>query len=127
MPWAPILTRQFATSTTSGSREAFSISVSPVARLVAHEGGMGRPDGHLGKRNTIAFQAARRPGDDIAALQLNRSTEAFQRQEVQINGAGADGAAAGVTPSTGRCTAASSTLFRPELLLGLARWSGLVH
>ena len=92
---APIFFRQFATSTTSGSRAAFSISVSPRASTAAINALWVAPTETLESVNLVAGQSLRRLGDDIAALELDLGAERLKRGQMQIDGPRADGAASG--------------------------------
>ena len=53
------------------------------------------PTETLDSVDLVTRQAARRPGDDIAALELDLRAERLERLQMQINGPRADGAAAG--------------------------------
>ena len=60
-----------------------------------HQGVMRGADRDLGQRYLVAGQPARRPGDDIAAFELDLGAERLERLQMQIDGPRADGAAAG--------------------------------
>ena len=92
--FAPILMRQGATSPISGSRAAFSITVSPLARAAARRTLCVAPTETFG--NTM--RAPRNPfgaWQHIAAVDIDLGAELFQAHEMQIDRPRADGAAAG--------------------------------
>ena len=91
---APILLRQSATSTISGSRAAFSMTVVPSASTAAIIAVWVPPTVTLGKTISRAFESARRLGHHIAAVDVDVGAEPLHRHQVQIDRPRADGAAA---------------------------------
>ena len=93
--FAPILLRQSARSTISGSRAAFSITVVPLASDGRHQRGVGAADRHLGKIDLAAAQAVVGAcAIDVAAVDLDLRAEPLQRHDEEIDRPRADGAAA---------------------------------
>ena len=61
-----------------------------------HQGVVGGADRDLGERDAgCRSSPLRRPGDDIAAFELDLGAERLERGQMQIDGPRADGAAAG--------------------------------
>ncbi len=60
-----------------------------------HQRHVGAPDRDLGKHDLGPAQAVLGLGDDVAAIDLDRGSEALQRHQEQVHRTGADGAAAG--------------------------------
>ena len=92
---APILLRQLARSTISGSRAAFSITRRAVGERCRHQRGVGAADRDFGKDDLAAFEPARRVCDDVAGVDVDFRAEPFQRHDQKIDRTRADGAAAG--------------------------------
>ena len=91
---APILTRHSATSPISGSRAAFSITVSPLASAAAISTVWVAPTETFGNTMRAPLQALRRLGDDVAAVDVDLGAQRLQRHQVQVDRPRADGAAA---------------------------------
>ncbi len=94
---APILTRQSATSPISGSRAAFSITVSPLASARRQKDVVGRAD-----RDLREIRCGRRAGqpcgalrENVAAVDIDFGAQRLQTHQVQVDRPRADGAAAG--------------------------------
>ena len=92
---APILTRHSATSPISGSRAAFSITVSPLASAAAISTLWVAPTDTLGKITRAPVQALGRLGHDVAAVDLDLGAQRLEAHQVQVDRPRADGAAAG--------------------------------
>ena len=92
---APILVRQSARSTTSGSRAALRITVCPCASTAAIRAVCGAADRDLRKLDLGALQAARRLGNHISGFDVDLRAEAFQHHQQQVDRPRADRAAAG--------------------------------
>ena len=60
-----------------------------------HQRRMGGADRHFREGDAVAAQSLAGRRDDIAAIELDVGAELLQRKEVQVDRAGADGAAAG--------------------------------
>ena len=91
---APILTRHSATSPISGSRAAFSITVSPLRQRRRHQHGVGGAHRDLGEGHPGTLEAARRPGHHVAAVDVDLGAERLEPHQVQVDRPGADGTAA---------------------------------
>ena len=92
---APILLRQSATSTISGSRAAFSITVVAAARATAAISAVWVPPTvTLGNSISPPFSPPFGARDHIAAVDLDRRAEPLQRHDQQVDRPRADGAAA---------------------------------
>ena len=93
--FAPILIRQSATSLTSGSRAAFSITVVPLRERrppsARHACRRPSPSETRSRRRAAALRRARH---HIAAVDLDRGAEPLHRHDQQIDRPRADGAAA---------------------------------
>ena len=77
---APMRIRHMARSAISGSRAALTSSVSPSARVAAISRFSVAPTETCGKMILRAAQAAaRRPGVDVAAFQLDGGADLLQR------------------------------------------------
>ena len=73
---APILVRHSARSTISGSRAAFSMTVSPLASDAAIMATWVAPTVTFGKYDAVADEAVlRRRGDDVAAVDVDLGAE----------------------------------------------------
>ncbi len=93
---APILTRHSATSPISGSRAAFSMTVSPRAKRGRQQHVVRGADRYLGEHDAAAAQgAALGLGENVAGFDLDLGAELLQAHQMQIDGTRADGAAAG--------------------------------
>ena len=86
--------RKLARSTTSGSRAAFSRTVSPSASVGGHHEVLGAGDGHRLQHQPRALQA---PGArlDVAVLDVDVGAHGLQARHMDVDRARADGAAAG--------------------------------
>ncbi len=76
---APIFLRQVATSATSGSRAAFSITVSPRASTAAISALWVAPTETLESVTLAPVRPLRCLGDDIAAFELDFGAERLKR------------------------------------------------
>ena len=83
---APILIRQWARSTTSGSRAAFSIKLSPRASTAAIRALCVAPTETLESAKRSPVRPPRRAGDDIAALELDLGAERLERLRCRSTG-----------------------------------------
>ena len=82
---APILMRQSATSPISGSRAAFSMTVSPLASAAANRTLCVAPTETFGKHDAAAAQAFRRARKDVAAFDIDLGAERLQAHQMQID------------------------------------------
>src|SRR6185295_8974659 len=89
---APIFAKHSATSPTSGSRAAFSITVSPSARAALIITVWVAPTETLGKTTLAPF---RRFGHEVAAVNVNARTQRLEAEQMQIDRTRANGAATG--------------------------------
>ena len=80
---------------TSGSRAAFSITVSPFASVAAIMIVWVAPTETCGKRTRPPVKPARRLGDDVAALDVELRAERLEPHQEEVDRPRADGAAAG--------------------------------
>ncbi len=91
---APILIRRAARSATSGSRAAFSMTVSPRASTAAISRSSVPVTRDAVERERRARQAVRRLGFDITVLLRDARAQPLQSGDVQIDGPRADRATA---------------------------------
>jgi hypothetical protein len=92
---APMALRHSARLTTSGSRAAFSSTVSPLGERCRHHQHMGGADRDLGEGVAVAGEAVPGLGHDIAVFDLDLGAKRLQAVDEQVDRPRADGTTAG--------------------------------